>query len=75
MSHANPGSWTDLAVVVPTIYVEYRAKVVFCIGNILMEEAIINVQGKSHITVVTWYPRWPAKESGDALVDTKGSRK
>jgi hypothetical protein len=42
MAYANPRSWTDLAVDVPTSYVKYGAKVV-CTKVFLMEEIVVHV--------------------------------
>jgi hypothetical protein len=42
MAHANPRSWANLAVDVPTGHVEYGAKVVYT-KVFLMEEVIVDV--------------------------------
>lgn len=42
MARANPRSWTDLAVDVPTGFVEYGAKVVYT-KVLLTEEAVVDV--------------------------------
>jgi hypothetical protein len=42
MAHANPRSWADLAVDVPTGHVEYGAKVVYT-KVFLMEEVVVDV--------------------------------
>jgi hypothetical protein len=42
MAYANPRSWTDLAVCIPTRCVKYGAKVVYT-KAFLMEELVVHV--------------------------------
>lgn len=72
MAHANPRSWAYLAVDIPTGHVEYGAKLVST-KVVMVEDAVVDVQRKTDIAVVTRYSGRSAKEGRYTLIHTIGS--